>query len=304
MPQQDVANDWQQSADSSSVDQTHKAKLRRLPRLHSVVVALKDSIKRSAARVHQNHDQEERDSWDYDAISQMSSWKNPRDAVSLFSAKTRDIKNHLKSWTRIKKDRTLFQPDSNWETDNWEIESWNPATTLEADPRLYGRLNPKLLDFVAPLQESSSTSQSSQEKSFLRHFLSERRSINIHPERKHRLAMFSHRTCEEASFAYVAVQEPLALSILRVYTPDQVEFSVEGALEELYHDECARKSNQDVLLSSEKTVGHDQVSTGRPSTEGKVSSDGSATTAHATMLPQPNWVPHPMKRRLRGRSPS
>ncbi|KAL9589775.1 MAG: hypothetical protein Q9203_001417 [Teloschistes exilis] len=282
MPQQDVANDWQQSADSSSVDQTHKAKLRRLPRLHSVVVALKDSIKRSAARVHQNHDQEERDSWDYDAISQMSSWKNPRDAVSLFSAKTRDIKNHLKSWTRIKKDRTLFQPDSNWETDNWEIESWNPATTLEADPRLYGRLNPKLLDFVAPLQESSSTSQSSQEKSFLRHFLSERRSINIHPERKHRLAMFSHRTCEEASFAYVAVQEPLALSILRVYTPDQVEFSliedvvaylerlhdtdrraqVEGALEELYHDECARKSNQDVLLSSEKTVGHDQRNDG------------------------------------------
>ncbi|KAI4106051.1 MAG: hypothetical protein L6R37_002414 [Teloschistes peruensis] len=362
MPQRDVANDWQQSADSSLVDQTHEAKLRRLSRLHTAVVALKDNIKRSAARIYQNHDQEEQDSWDYDANSQMSSWKNPRDAVSLFSAKTRDIKNRLKSWTRIKKDSTSFQPDSNWETDNWETdswetdnwetESWNPATTLEAHPGFYERLTPKLLDFIAPLQESSSPSKSSQEKSFLRQFLSERRYVKIHPERKHRLAMFLHRICEEASFAYLAMQEPLALSILRVHTADQIEFSVwiilignirrlnkslgdglswpnplhrtdtiennsdnvyrlrnvvvhrwdysskliedvvaylerlhdtdrraqvEDALEELYHDECARKSNQDVLLSSEQTVGHDQVSTGRPSTEGKGSSDGSTT---------------------------
>ncbi|KAI4193771.1 MAG: hypothetical protein LQ350_008162, partial [Teloschistes chrysophthalmus] len=52
---------------------------------------------------------------------------------------------------------------------------------------------------------------------------------------------------------------------------------VEDALEELYHDECAQKSNQEVSLSSEKTVDSDQVSTGRPSTEDNGSSDGSST---------------------------
>ncbi|KAL9582431.1 MAG: hypothetical protein Q9212_003304 [Teloschistes hypoglaucus] len=353
VPQQAVANDWQESMDSLSLDQTHNAKRGHLPRLQTKFATLKDNIKRSAARLHPNHEQEEQDSWDYGADSQISSWKTPRDAVSLFSAKTRDLKDRLKSWSRIKKGTLSLQSDSewessDWETGDWETEGWDPSTPYPQD---YERLTPELLNFTAPLQESS-LAQSSEERNFLNQFLSERRYVNIHPERKHRLAMFLHRICEEASFAYVALQEPLMLSTLRLNTADQVELSVwitlignmrrvnkslgdghswpnplqrtdtvesnsdnvsrlrhvavhrweysskliedvvaylerlhdtdrraqvEDALEELYHDECARKSNQEVPLSSEQIVDRDQGSIERPSTEDNGSSDGSST---------------------------
>ncbi|KAL8628528.1 hypothetical protein Q9189_005759 [Teloschistes chrysophthalmus] len=85
-------------------------------------------------------------------IVQISSWKTPRDAVSLFSAKIRGLKNRLKAWSRIKKGTVSVQFDNEWESSDWETESWDP-TSLH--PRDYKRFTPKLLDFIAPLQKSS-----------------------------------------------------------------------------------------------------------------------------------------------------
>ncbi|KAL8658745.1 MAG: hypothetical protein Q9202_007446 [Teloschistes flavicans] len=349
----------QQTVDPSSWDddQTHKAKLKGLPRLQTAaatMLLLKENVKRSAVRLRQG-------SWANEEDSQKSSWSSPRIAVSGISAYGKRLKQRLRYWSHIKQDNGSFQSDSDWqsgnwesgdwetsdwetrkwetsnretgnrETSNWEIngrenDSWNLAATNEPHQGDYTSTDPKPLDFIAPIPESS-LSNSSQEEGFLHQFLSKRRCIDIHPERKHKLAMFLHRMCEEASFAYVSLHEPLMLSILRVHAADQVELSVwmtvvgnlrrvnksladgllpwpnpshrtnavekesdnvsrlrqvavhrwdytsklvedvveylgmlhdtsrrgqvEDALEELYHDECARHSNQDTIPNRE-----------------------------------------------------
>ncbi|KAI4270841.1 MAG: hypothetical protein L6R38_006998 [Xanthoria sp. 2 TBL-2021] len=77
---------------------------------------------------------------------------------------------------------------------------------------------PKLPSFITPLPDVSDS------EDFLTMFLAERRLVDIHPERKHNLALFFARICEEAAFDHVRLHAPDRLVLLRVDAPDYLEW--------------------------------------------------------------------------------
>ncbi|KAL8905457.1 MAG: hypothetical protein Q9171_006655 [Xanthocarpia ochracea] len=107
-----------------------------------------------------------------------------------------------------------------WQTpaDNWSLEGIHVEVNLnEADEAVS-----QLANFTEPLAESSD----GEAEDFLSRFLSTRREVDIHGDRKHKLAMFLAKVCEEASFAFVLRHDPGMLPLLQISTPDQVEFEV------------------------------------------------------------------------------
>ncbi|KAL8768196.1 MAG: hypothetical protein Q9209_005505 [Squamulea sp. 1 TL-2023] len=140
---------------------------------------------------------------------------------------------------------------------------------------------PKYLEFTDPVPNKPSENACLLSAGdFLSRFLSARRLVNIHPERKHGLAVFLATICEEASFDHVSFHAPARLVLLRVDTPDRLElqdwvdlvwrlrqmkevpddakpwpdartwfesYRVEEALQELYDDECGRTSKSTSL---------------------------------------------------------
>ncbi|KAI4257639.1 MAG: hypothetical protein L6R42_005529 [Xanthoria sp. 1 TBL-2021] len=59
---------------------------------------------------------------------------------------------------------------------------------------------------------------------FLSRFLSKTRLIAIHLERKHKLAMFMLRLCQEACYEHVKMHAPRALTLLQINAADDIEF--------------------------------------------------------------------------------
>lgn len=77
----------------------------------------------------------------------------------------------------------------------------------------------KPLNFTDPLSPSTHV----EAKDFLSRFLSTPRDLNIHPGKKHKLAMFMLRLCREACYEHVKLHAPRALTLLRFDSPDDLE---------------------------------------------------------------------------------
>ncbi|KAL8724568.1 MAG: hypothetical protein Q9166_007878 [cf. Caloplaca sp. 2 TL-2023] len=144
-------------------------------------------------------------------------------SISEFAA---DLKSSLK-----RKASRLWKNQDNDKVDGYSAKrnSWKD----DWDDQLLGDNQPvqqvgektverKLPSFTDPLPKLSTSSQNG-EQDFLSRFLSERRLVDIHPARKHDLANFLARICEEASFEHLMVHDPTRLSLLRLETPDQLE---------------------------------------------------------------------------------
>ena len=113
------------------------------------------------------------------------------------------------------KQRKAHCKDSDWvpAPDPWGFDEQRLAAQASKDTAS----NP--LNFTDPLVPSSHV----EAKDFLSRFLSTPRDLNIHPGKKHKLAMFMLRLCREACYEHVKLHAPRALTLLRIVSPDDLE---------------------------------------------------------------------------------
>lgn len=102
--------------------------------------------------------------------------------------------------------------------------SWSthPAVASRAENRDSETDLPRFTD---PLLHGSLSLPYSHYDEFLSRLLCKRRGMEIHPENKHNLAMFLVRICDEASFTHILRHAPARALLLRLESPDQIEFN-------------------------------------------------------------------------------
>ncbi|KAL8918477.1 MAG: hypothetical protein Q9172_005400 [Xanthocarpia lactea] len=160
-------------------------------------------------------------------------WDNWGDSSEpLTSSRFEKLASSLKGFIRKyspRRQRTNSYQEStlagdSWQTpeDKWGLEGIDVEVNREETEQAIPQLAKQLGNFTEPLAESSDV----EAEDFLSRFLSTRRQVDIHGDRKHKLAMFLARVCEEASFAFVSRHDPGMLPLLQISTPDQVEFEV------------------------------------------------------------------------------
>lgn len=105
--------------------------------------------------------------------------------------------------------------DSDWvpAPDPWGVDEQVFATQASRDSAS------KPLNFTDPPVPTSQI----EAKDFLSRFLSTPRDLNIHPGKKHKLAMFMLRLCREACYEHVKLHAPRALTLLRIDSPDDLD---------------------------------------------------------------------------------
>ncbi|KAI4242439.1 MAG: hypothetical protein L6R40_003993 [Gallowayella cf. fulva] len=214
-------------------------------RLHKLSSSLTDIVKRLGAiqRLNwpnheedeyreypeddQGYDQdEEYDNDQYNYDDGQSSWSAQGEVVvpsrfSKLATKVAKVKSKAKQRiARLRRKEEVYQDPwdstvADWTFDLPEVAGAGSAGVSSSPPAL-----PKFSD---PLPELSQSLPHRDGVDFLAQFLSERRLVDIHPERQHQLAMFLSRVCEEASFALISSQFPASLPLLRISTPDQFE---------------------------------------------------------------------------------
>ncbi|KAL8686032.1 MAG: hypothetical protein Q9218_007393, partial [Villophora microphyllina] len=227
---------------STMANQTQKVRSRSFRPLYMVAARLKSSFQRVVARSSpsdnqgdsvkypENHLDEQQDSWEdpvaYLNKTQGAEWNEVKDTTRVSVAS--QLSNYTNSFTQrlratilsLRRRGVSSQSPGEWQTD----DSWSVHTLEEPQPADQD-IASRALKFTAPLSEASSLCPPGQ-GTFLQEFLSQRRYIDIHPDRKHRLAVFLARVCEEAAFDYVSMHAPFKLTLLRICAPDQVELSV------------------------------------------------------------------------------
>ncbi|KAL8877933.1 MAG: hypothetical protein Q9198_004153 [Flavoplaca austrocitrina] len=107
-------------------------------------------------------------------------------------------------------------------------DSWGypDSSTLVDDDnsQRYGIRSPDTEEEPTYPSFTTALPETSKSEDFLTVFLSERRLVDIHPERKHNLALFFFRICLEAAFDHVKLHAPIWLTIWDVDAPDHLEF--------------------------------------------------------------------------------
>ncbi|KAL8669890.1 MAG: hypothetical protein Q9168_005537 [Polycauliona sp. 1 TL-2023] len=99
--------------------------------------------------------------------------------------------------------------------DSWSLSTEQREADLRDQAEAKAALEPR--NFTDPLEDVEG-------EDFLSRFLSHPRHLAIHPDRKHKLAAFMLRLCQEAFYEHIKFHAPRALTLLRIKSADHHEF--------------------------------------------------------------------------------
>ncbi|KAL8857811.1 MAG: hypothetical protein Q9178_005711 [Gyalolechia marmorata] len=192
---------------------------------------------------------DEETAWDNDLGDEETAWDSWGDSSeplisSLFDKFASSLKGFVRKYSPRRQRTNSYQGSTlagdSWQTQqvSWDLERIDVEVNREETEQAIPQVAKQVANFTGPLAESSDV----EAEDFLSRFLSTRREVDIHGDRKHKLAMFLARVCEEASFAFVSRHRPEMLTLLQISTPDQVEFEVWITLVGYIRD-CSRTLN-------------------------------------------------------------
>ncbi|KAI4099070.1 MAG: hypothetical protein LQ339_006143 [Xanthoria mediterranea] len=234
--QADLQTTWRDNWDDSPADQTfctdeqdegkENMESRRQARLRTLTATIKCSLRRLLPRIRKHsanddfddgwNDQNTGDeTWNDEAWSDDEVFTTTPTTSSRLNLLASNFRSFLRRSVTKLKLRKAHCKDSDWvpAPDPWGFDERVFAEQASEDTAS------KPLNFTDPLVPSSHI----EAKDFLSRFLSTPRDFNIHPGKKHKLAMFMLRLCREASYEHVKLHAPLALALLRIDSPDDLE---------------------------------------------------------------------------------